>query len=74
MKGEFIRKVSGRENLQDPKNMINFFDEKGIISFEELQRFLDEHGATYNSLATDLDNSNDKVKVLRAKFLAWECY
>ena len=41
MKGEFIRKVSGRENLQDQKNMINFLDEKGNTSFEELQSFLD---------------------------------
>ncbi|MBP3818774.1 MAG: MobA/MobL family protein [Butyrivibrio sp.] len=74
MKGEFIRKVSGRENLQDPENMINFLDEKGITTFDELQSFLDEHGATYNSLATDLDNSNDKVKILRAKVSAWERY
>ena len=74
MKGEFIRKVSGRENLQDPDNMMNFLEEKGITSFDELQSFLDEHGATYKSLATDLDNSNDKVKTLRAKVSAWERY
>ena len=74
MKGEFIRKVSGRENLQDPENMMNFLEEKGITTFEELQSFLDEHGATYNSLATDLDSSKEKVKNLRAKVSAWERY
>lgn len=74
MKGEFIRKVSGRENLQDPENMMNFLDEKGITTFEELQSFLAEHGATYNSLATELNNSNDEVKTLRAKVSAWERY
>ena len=54
--------------------MINFLDEKGITTFDELQSFLDEHGATYNSLSTYLDNSNDKVKVLREKISAWERY
>lgn len=39
-----------------------------------MQNFLDEHGATYNSLSTDLDNSNDKVKALREKISAWERY
>ena len=53
---------------------MSFLDEKGITTFDELQSFLDEHGATYNSLSADLDNSNDRVKTLRAKVSAWERY
>ena len=56
------------------ENMMNFLDEKGITAFDELQSFLDEHGATYNTLLADLDNSNDKVNVLKAKISAWERY
>ena len=74
MKGEFIRKVSGRENLQDPENMMNFADEKGITNFDELQTFIDEHGATYGKLSTDLDDSNARVDILKAKISAWERY
>ena len=74
MKGEFIRKVSGRENLQDPENMMNFADENGITNFDELQSFIDEHGATYSKLSTDLDNSNARVDILKAKISAWERY
>ena len=74
MKGEFIRKVSGRENLQNPENMMNFADEKGITNFDELQTFIDEHGATYGKLSTDLDDSNARVDILKAKISAWERY
>ena len=74
MKGEFIRKVSGRENLQDPENMLNFADEKGITNFDELQSFIDEHGATYEKLSANIDNSNARVDVLKAMISAWERY
>ena len=74
MKGEFIRKVSGRENLQDPENMLNFADENGITNFDELKSFMDEHGATYKSLATDHDKGTARVNSLKAKISAWERY
>ena len=74
MKGEYLRKVSHRERLQDPENMLNFADAKGITTFDELQSFLDEHGATYGKLATDYDKSEARVNQLKAKISAWERY
>ena len=74
MKGEYLRKVSHREKLQDPENMMNFADAKGITTFDELQSFLDEHGATYGKLATDYDKSEARVNQLKAKISAWERY
>lgn len=74
MKGEYLRKVSHRERLQDPENMMNFADAKGITTFDELQSFLDEHGATYGKLATDFDKSEARVNHLKAKIYAWERY
>lgn len=72
MKGEYLRKVSHRERLQDPENMLNFADAKGITTFDELQSFLDEHGATYGKLVTDYDKSEARVNQLKAKISAWE--
>ena len=74
MKGEFIRKVSGRENLQDPENMLSFAEAKGITNFDELQSFMDEHGANYKKLDSSLDKSNARVSELKAKISAWERY
>lgn len=74
MKGEFIRKVSGRENLQDPENMLSFAEANGITNFDELQTFMDEHGATYKKLDSTLDKSNARVSELKAKISAWERY
>ena len=74
MKGEFIRKVSGRENLQDPENMLNFADMNGITNFDELKSFMDEHGATYEKLDADYDKKSDRIKELHTKLQAYDRY
>lgn len=74
MSGKYLRKVSHRERLQAPEQMKNFIDAKGIATFDELQVYMNEHGAIYERLDTDLDKSNSRVSELRAKLSAWERY
>ena len=74
LKGEYLRKVSHREKLQDPENMINFADAKGITTFAELQSFYDEHEKTYEKLSDDYNKGMERVNVLRTKLSAWERY
>lgn len=74
MSGKYLRKVSHRERLQDPEQMLSFIDEKGITNFDELQNYLNEHGAVFDKLDADLEKGNARVKELKAKILAWERY
>jgi len=74
MSGKYLRKVSHRERLQDPEQMLSFIDEKGITNFDELQNYLNEHGAVFDKLDADLEKGNARVKELKAKISAWERY
>ena len=48
--GKFLRKVSHRERLQDPNNMVAFVESKNITTFDSLQGYLDEHEKKYDRL------------------------
>ena len=61
--GKYLRKVSHREKLQDPENMIGFAESKGITSFSSLQGYLDEHEARYDELTDMLSKGNDSAQI-----------
>ena len=54
--------------------MKGFADKKGITTFEELQAYIDEHGAVYDKLASEHEKEFDRVDVLSRKISAWERY
>ncbi len=72
--GKYLRKVSHREKLQDPDAMKGFAEKKGITTFDELQSYIDEHGAVYDKLSADHDKDMARVDVLKEKISAWERY
>ena len=74
LSGKYLRKVSNREKLQDPDIMKGFADKKGITTFEELQAYIDEHGAVYDKLASEHEKGFDRVDTLRRKISAWKRY
>ena len=74
LSGKYLRKVSNREKLQDSDIMKGFADKKGITTFEELQAYIDEHGAVYDKLASEHEKGFDRVDVLSRKISAWERY
>ena len=74
MSGKYLRKVSHRERLQDPEQMLSFIDEKGITTFDELQIYMKEHEAVYEKLDSDYDKKSARVKELHTKLRAYERY
>lgn len=63
--GKYLRKVSHRERLQDPDNMLQFIDAKGIATFDGLQHFMAEHEATIGKLSPNkLDELRTEIRDL----------
>ena len=72
MSGVFLAKVSNRQMLQDPNNMISFLEKNDIKSFDELHSFSDGHLAEYNKLAAKYSGYGNQIKSLLAKIEAYD--
>ena len=75
MKGEFISKISKRENLQSEQYMSNFVTKNNITTFEELSSFIKEKKKIYSQVskerAVDLSELSrlDELQNLYTEFL-----
>ncbi len=70
--GVFLAKVSNRQMLQDPNNMISFLEKNDIKSFDELHSFSSGHLAEYNKLAAEFSGYCSQIKALMAKIEAYD--
>ncbi len=70
--GFYLRKVSNRQLLQDPKNMISFLEKNGIRSFDELASFSHDHSSEYNRLADKYNSYGTQIKKVMAKIEAYD--
>ena len=74
LSGIFLRKVSHRERLQKPENMLAFTEKKGIKTFDELSSFQSDHLAAYNDLAKTINDGNARINLLQSKIDAYKVY
>ena len=70
--GVFLAKVSNRQMLQNPNNMISFLEKNDIKSFDELHSFSSGHLAEYNKLAAKFSGYGNQIKTLMAKIEAYD--
>ncbi|SES08446.1 MobA/MobL family protein [Lachnobacterium bovis] len=63
--GKFLRKVSHRERLQDPNNMVAFVELKNITTFDSLQGYLAEHEEKYDRLNKKLSKGEDDPEYIK---------
>ncbi len=70
--GVFLAKVSNRDMLQDPNNMLSFLEKNDIKSFDELHSFSSGHLSEYNKLAAKFSGYGNQIKTLMTKIEAYE--
>ncbi|NLX92272.1 MAG: hypothetical protein GXZ02_00135 [Clostridiales bacterium] len=64
MKGEFISKISKRENLQSEQFMTAFVTKNNISTFEELNSFIKENKEKYSQISKERKNDFAEVERL----------
>ena len=69
------RQAAKEEKAAEKKSLLGELKAaKDITTFDELQSYIDEHGAVYDKLSADHDKDMARVDVLKEKISAWERY
>lgn len=72
--GFYLRKVSNRQLLQDPNNMLSFLEKNDIKDFEELHAFSKGHTDEYNKLAETYNGYGKELKAVMANITAYDTF
>ena len=63
-RGQYVPKVSNREQLQDPEFLERYARSYGIDSFADLQKFYEEALLTYERKGGELDSVEERLELL----------